>query len=56
MECNFDIEKTLGNVSKNGVGSISGADQDRYSEEDFTNICNLIDRIGKLSAIVSNFN
>ena len=51
MEFDFNIEKTIGNVSKNGIVYISGQNQD-YSAKDFENICILINTIGELSAKV----
>ena len=51
MEFDFNIEKTIGNVSKNGIVYISGQNQD-YSAKDFENICTLINTIGELSAKV----
>ncbi len=53
MEFKFNIEKTLGGVSRQGVAFISGEDQNKYSYEDLNNINLLLDKIGQLSADVS---
>ena len=53
MEFKFNIERTLGGVSRQGVAFISGEDQNKYSYEDLNNINLLLDKIGQLSANVS---
>ena len=53
MEFKFNIERTLGGVSRQGVAFISGEDQHKYSYEDLNNINLLLDKIGQLSADVS---
>ena len=53
MEFKFNLEKTLGGVSRQGVAFISGEDQNKYSYEDLNNIYLLLDKIGQLSADVS---
>lgn len=52
MDFNFNIEKTLGGVSRQGVAFISGEDEHKYSNEDLKNINILLDKIGQLSANV----
>ena len=52
MEFSFNIEKTLGGVSKQGVAYISGENEHKYSNEDLKNINILLDKIGELSAHV----
>ena len=53
MEFNFNIEKLLGGATNEGVAFISGEDELKYSYEDLKNINILLDKIGKLSAHVS---
>ena len=52
MEFNFNIEKALGGVSKQGVAFISGEEENKYSRESLKNINYLLDTIGELSAHV----
>ena len=52
MEFNFNIEKALGGVSRQGVAFISGEEQNKYSSENLKNIHFLLDKIGDLSAHV----
>ena len=52
MEFSFNIEKTLGGVSMQGVAYISGENEHKYSNEDLKNINILLDKIGELSAHV----
>ena len=53
MEFSFNIEKLLGGVPKQGVAFISGEEENKYSDEKLNNINILLDKIGKLSAHVS---
>ena len=53
MEFNFDIEKLLGPATKEGIVFISGENEFKYSYEELKNINILLDKIGKLSAQVS---
>ena len=53
MEFNFNIEKLLGPANKQGVVFISGEDEFKYSYDELKNINILLDKIGKLSAHVS---
>ena len=52
MEFNFNIERALGGVSRQGVAFISGEEENKYSRENLKNINYLLDTIGKLSAHV----
>lgn len=52
MEFNFNIEKALGGVSRQGVAFISGEEENKYSRESLKNINYLLDTIGELSAQV----
>ena len=52
MEFNFNIEKALGGVSRQGVAFISGEEENKYSSENLKNINFLLDKIGELSAHV----
>ena len=54
MEFNFNIEKTLKGVSKQGVAFLSGEDHNKFSQEEINNLYFLLDKIGELSAIVNN--
>ena len=53
MEFNFNIERALGGVSRQGVAFISGEEENKYSKENLKNIYFLLDTIGELSAHVS---
>ena len=53
MEFTFNIEKLLGPVTNKGIVFISGEDELKYSYEELKNINILLDKIGKLSAHVS---
>ena len=55
MEFNFNIERTLKNVSKEGVAYISGEDRNKYTYEELKNIHFLLDKIGELSANVIKY-
>ena len=55
MEFNFNIERTLKNVSKEGVAYISGEDRNKYTYEDLKNIQFLLDKRGELSANVIKY-
>ena len=55
MEFNFNIERTLKNVSKEGVAYISGDDRNKYTYEELKNIHFLLDKIGELSAKVIKY-
>ena len=52
MEFNFNIERALGGVSRQGVAFISGEEENKYSRENLKNINYLLDTIGELSAQV----
>jgi hypothetical protein len=52
MEFNFNIEKALGGVSRQGVAFISGEEENKYTRENLKNINFLLDTIGELSAHV----
>ena len=52
MEFKFNIEKTLKNVSNQGVAFLSGEDRDKYNNEELQDIRLLLDKIGELSANV----
>ena len=52
MEFNFDIGKTIGNISPKGVAFIDGSKPGKYSRNDYQNIYKLLDTIGELSAKV----
>ena len=52
MEFNFNIERALGGVSREGVAFISGKEKNKYSKENLENINFLLDTIGELSAHV----
>ena len=52
MEFNFNIEKALGGVSRQGVAFISGEEENKYTRENLKNINFLLDTIGELSAYV----
>ena len=54
MEFSFDIEKILGGITKQGVAFISGEEQNKYSYENIKLIKILLDKVGELSAHVSN--
>jgi hypothetical protein len=54
MEFNFNIERALGGVSREGVAFISGEEENKYSRENLKNINYLLDTIGELSAHVRN--
>ena len=53
MEFNFNIQKTIKNVSSQGVAFISGEDRNKYTYEELQNIHHLLDKVGELSAIVN---
>ena len=53
MEFNFNIERALGGVSRQGVAFISGEEENKYSKENLKNIYFLLDTIGELSAHVN---
>ena len=55
MEFNFNIEKTLKGVTKEGVGFLSGLDRNKYTHEEINNLYHLLDKVGELSAIVIIF-
>ena len=55
MEFNFNIEKTLKGVSKEGVAFLSGLDRNKYTHEEINNLYYLLDKVGELSAIVIIF-
>jgi len=55
MEFSFDIEKILGGITKQGVAFISGEEQNKYSYENIKLIKILLDKVGELSAHVSNY-
>ena len=55
MEFNFNIERTLKNVSKEGVAFLSGEDHNKFTYEEIKNIYYLLDKVGELSAIVIIF-
>ena len=55
MEFNFNIERILKNVSKDGVAFLSGEDRNEYTYEELKNIQFLLDRIGELSANVTKY-
>ena len=52
MEFHFNIEKTIGKVVGDGIVFLDGAASKDYSQEDFENICLLLDQVGTLSATV----
>ena len=52
MEFNFDIGKTIGDISPKGVAFIDGSKPGKYSRNDYQNIYKLLDTIGELSAKV----
>ena len=55
MEFTFNIEKLLGPVTNKGIVFISGEDEHKYSYEDLKNINILLDKIGKYSAQVCQY-
>ena len=54
MEFNFDIEKAIGNISKNGIVLLDGRNYKQYDSQTYINLRNLLDTIGELSAKVRN--
>ena len=54
MEFNFNIEKAIGNISKNGIVFLDGRNYKQYDSQTYINLRNLLDTIGELSAKVRN--
>ena len=55
MEFNFNIQKTLKSVTRQGVAFISGKERNKYNYEELNNIYLLLDKVGELSANVKKY-
>lgn len=54
MEFNFNIEKILGVFPGTNISLIDGKRSDKFSQENYSKISDLIDKIGALSTKVNN--